>query len=409
MENMIEIVNLTKTYKIYEKPLDRLKEVIFTKKNYSKDFAALSNITLEIKKGEILGIIGVNGSGKSTLLKIITGVLQPSEGHVEVRGKVAALLELGAGFNQEYTGLKNIYLNGAVMGFSKEEMDSKVQSILEFADIGEFIHQPVKTYSSGMFARLAFAVAINVEPEILVVDETLAVGDVRFQMKCIKKMKSMMDNGTTVLFVSHDTNIIRRFCTRVIWLNKGQFVAEGEVDQLVDRYLDFLKTGEIIEENEELELSTVIDDENISLKAKGEYASIIDVKMLCDGREITEVNYNQKFSLKIQYEVFDESIKNPVLGVGMASVDNEYLCGVNTLLDGQKIPWKSGKNEVEIEYPQGILALGGRYYFDVALMDETATVNLDYKALVKQFSVRAKYKGEGRYIIPHKWILNNDK
>ena len=401
MSSIISITDLTKTYKVYEKPIDRLKESVFSNKVYSKNFDALSHLSLEIKSGEILGIIGVNGSGKSTLLKIITGVLQPSSGSVDVRGKVAALLELGAGFNMEYTGLKNIYLNGTVMGFTKKQVDEKLQEILEFADIGDFIYQPVKTYSSGMFARLAFAVAINVEPDILVVDETLAVGDIRFQMKCIKRMKSMMDNGTTVLFVSHDTNTIRRFCTRAVWINKGVMIAEGDVNDLVDAYLDFLRTGQIV-----LGKTTKEQEKQLSLpdNPNHDYAGITDVKMYnWNNEEVNELYYDEPFYLEISYEVYDDKVSNPVLGVGMASVDNEYLCGVNTLLDHYRIPWKQGRNVMKIEYPDGILALGGRYYFDVAIMDETASVNIDYRALVRQFTVKAEYKGEGRYIIPHKW------
>ena len=193
MDAIIRVSNLTKKYQIFDSPKDRLKESLsITHKRYSRDFYALKDMSFVVEKGENIGLIGTNGAGKSTLLKIITGILQPTEGTVKVNGKISALLELGTGFNPEYTGMQNIYLNGSMMGFKKEEMDLKVPEILAFADIGDFINQPVKTYSSGMFARLAFAVAINVEPEILIVDEELSVGDVRFQMKCMKKMKSMM-------------------------------------------------------------------------------------------------------------------------------------------------------------------------------------------------------------------------
>ena len=189
-ELMIEIQDLTKVYKMYDKPIDRLKESLsITHKQYSKDFYALNNVSFEVQKGECIGIIGTNGSGKSTLLKIITGVLNPTLGRVSVNGKISALLELGAGFNPEYTGLENIYLNGTMMGYTREEVEKKIDDILQFADIGDFVYQPVKTYSSGMFVRLAFAVAINVNPDILIVDEALSVGDYKFQSKCYRKFE----------------------------------------------------------------------------------------------------------------------------------------------------------------------------------------------------------------------------
>lgn len=201
----IKINHLSKVYKIFDKSSDRVREALNPfGKRYSKDFYALNDVSLTIKKGETVGIIGKNGAGKSTLLKVITGVLTPTSGSIQVNGRIASLLELGAGFNPEMTGIENIYMNGTIMGYSKDEMDARLQNIIDFADIGDFINQPVKMYSSGMFARLAFAVNAFVEPDILIVDEALSVGDAFFQAKCIDKMKKMMEKGTTVLFVSHD-------------------------------------------------------------------------------------------------------------------------------------------------------------------------------------------------------------
>ena len=234
----IKVNQLSKVYKLYNKPVDRLKESInILKKKYHKDFYALDDISFEVKKGETIGIIGKNGSGKSTLLKIITGVLNPTSGNIDVNGKIAALLELGAGFNPQFTGLENIYLNGTIMGYSKGEMDKKISQIVEFADIGEFINQPVKTYSSGMFVRLAFSVAINVEPDILIVDEALAVGDMAFQAKCISKMKSLMEKGVTVLFVTHDIATIKKMCTRCVYLSSGKIKSIGPAADIADQYL----------------------------------------------------------------------------------------------------------------------------------------------------------------------------
>lgn len=233
----IKIENLSKVYKLYDKPIDRLKESLsISKKKYSKEHYALNNISFEINKGETVGIIGTNGSGKSTLLKIITGVLTQSAGNIEVNGKISALLELGAGFNPEYTGIENVYLNGTMMGYTREEMEQKVNYILEFADIGHFIDQPVKTYSSGMFARLAFAVAINVEPDILIVDEALSVGDVFFQNKCFKKFEELKENNSTILFVSHDISSIKQMCQRVLWINNGIQKMFGDKEEVCQAY-----------------------------------------------------------------------------------------------------------------------------------------------------------------------------
>lgn len=238
-ETAIVIEHLTKTYHLYENPKDRFMEAVsLVRKSRHKDFCALKDISFEVKKGETVGIIGTNGAGKSTLLKIITGVLAPTSGTVTIQGKVSALLELGAGFNQEYTGYENIFLNGRMMGFSRKEMEQKVRAIVDFADIGEFIDQPVKTYSSGMFARLAFAVAINVEPDILIVDEALSVGDLFFQNKCFRKFEELREKGITILFVSHDISSVRQMCSRVLWIDHGTQKLFDNSVRVCDQYMD---------------------------------------------------------------------------------------------------------------------------------------------------------------------------
>lgn len=221
-EFVIKVEHLSKAYKLYEKKSDRLREALsITGKQYHKPFYALNDIAFEVKRGETVGIIGTNGSGKSTLLKILTGVVAPSGGSFEVNGRISALLELGTGFNMEYTGLQNIDLHGTMMGFSKEEMENRREQIIQFADIGDYINQPVKNYSSGMFARLAFAVAISIDPEILIVDEALSVGDVFFQNKCFKKFDELKEKGISILFVSHDISSVQRMCNRVLWIEQG--------------------------------------------------------------------------------------------------------------------------------------------------------------------------------------------
>ena len=240
-EELISVKNVSKVYRLYDRAIDRLLEsVSIRKKSYHKDFFALQDISFSVKKGEAVGIIGTNGSGKSTMLKIITGVLTPTSGSVETKGTICALLELGAGFNQDYTGIENIYMNGTMMGISKEEMDRKLPSILDFADIGDFVYQPVKSYSSGMFVRLAFALYISIDPEILIVDEALSVGDVFFQAKCYHRMDELKKKGTTILMVTHDLGSVMKYCDRVILFNKGEKVGEGLPGQMVDQYKKIL-------------------------------------------------------------------------------------------------------------------------------------------------------------------------
>ncbi len=240
-ELVISVRDVTKIYKLYEKPIDRLKESLsFTHRNYHRDFYALNHISFSVRKGEAVGIIGTNGSGKSTMLKIITGVLTESSGTVETKGTVCALLELGAGFNQDYTGIENIYMNGTMMGFTREEMDRKLPVILEFADIGDFVRQPVKSYSSGMFVRLAFALYVSMDPDVLIVDEALSVGDVFFQAKCYHRMDQLKRRGTTILMVTHDLGSVMKYCDRVVLINKGEKVSEGPPGEMVDLYKKIL-------------------------------------------------------------------------------------------------------------------------------------------------------------------------
>lgn len=246
MDHVIEVHNLKKSYALYNKKNDKLKEALsLSGKRYHRDFEALKGISFQIGKGECVGLIGLNGSGKSTLLKILTGVIQPTSGTVRTEGKIAALLELGAGFNPEYSGLENIYLNTLLMGYSREETDAKLQQILDFADIGDFIHQPVKIYSSGMFVRLAFSIAVAVEPDILIIDEALSVGDVFFQQKCFNRIRQIAEKAT-VLIVSHDLNAITKFCKRVLVMNHGVLIFDGESREGVTEYYK-VKQGSILD------------------------------------------------------------------------------------------------------------------------------------------------------------------
>lgn len=406
MSEVIRVDNLTKVYKMYDDPKDRFKEALgIGKKQYYKDFYALKNVSFNVGKGEIVGVVGRNGSGKSTILKILTGVLTPTSGSVSIDGKVSALLELGAGFNMEYTGMKNIYLNATMMRVSKEEIEKKIPEILAFADIGDYINQPVKTYSSGMFVRLAFAVAINVDPDILIVDEALAVGDTRFQLKCMDKFLEFVEKGKTILFVSHDVNSIKRFCNRAIWLNQGMLIQDGNTDEVTDRYLDFLKSELTIEEY----LSTCNNAEIVEDEQQDWNINEIDIVQINElhmfnsaGREINDIQHGEKIKLKVSYIVSDETMEAPLLGVAIRRIDNEYICGLNTKLDNVKIPWKKGYNEVILTYDCFNL-IGGEYYFDVGIFDKTGIVNIDYKTKIKTFFVNMNYIAEGIVVLNHEW------
>lgn len=411
MEYSIEVENLSKVYKLYDKPSDRLKEALSpVKKCYHKDFYALRDLNFKIKPGETVGFVGKNGSGKSTLLKLLTEVLTPSEGTLKINGKVSALLELGAGFNNEYTGMENIYLNGTIMGYSREEMDKRVDDIVKFADIGEYINQPVKTYSSGMFVRLAFAVAINVEPDILIVDEALAVGDVRFQLKCMDKFLEFKEKGITILYVSHDVNSIKRFCTRAIWINEGHMEADGDVDLITDKYLDYLKTldaqneeGEAAKPSEDAAVKTTEEDGKRDLESTVEIAEVVSLKIMnSKGEETEELEHGEKVKLELTYYVNDTSIKNPVVGIALLRLDNLYVCGLNTLLDKVDVPWEKGYNSVTLTY-DSLNLVGGGYYFDVAVYDQTASVPFDYRTKYREIFVKMGYIAEGIEILPHSW------
>lgn len=342
----IKVEHVSKVYKLYNKPMDRLKESLgLTKKKLSRDHYALNDISFEVKKGETVGIIGTNGSGKSTILKIITGVLNPTKGNVVVDGRISALLELGAGFNQEYTGLENVYLNGTMIGFSKEEIDEKLDDILSFADIGDFINQPVKTYSSGMFVRLAFAIAINVDPEILIVDEALSVGDVFFQAKCFRKINDIKESGTTILLVTHDMGSIIKYCDRVVLLNKGNFVDYGEPGAMVDLYKKILANQfdesegkeEKASEKRPVQLSTEWKKE-LGLNPKcvpyGDgKAQIMDFAVVDHKNVITNLVMKEKyFEIKMKVR-FNAQVDHPIFAFTIKDKKGAELTGTNTLFE----------------------------------------------------------------------------
>ncbi len=390
-ERVIEIKDVTKIYKLYDKPIDRLKESMSLRhRSYHKDFYALRGLSFFVEKGQTVGIIGTNGSGKSTILKIITGVLTPTSGEVSVKGKISALLELGAGFNMDYTGIENIYMNGTMMGYSKREMDDKLADILDFAEIGDFVHQPVKTYSSGMFVRLAFALAINVEPEILIVDEALSVGDVFFQSKCYRRMEEIRKNGTTIVMVTHDMGSIIKYCDKVILLNKGEYIAEGPAGRMVDLYKKIL-AGQMESLREELasRREGVSEDapgrragaggsepgglmrEKLTINAnREEYgdgrAEIFDLGLLDAGGNLTNLLLEGEVFTIRERIGFDADIEAPIFTYTIKDRKGTELTGTNTLFEGAQVkPVKAG-DIYDVAFTQKMTLQGGEYLLSMS-------------------------------------------
>ena len=358
-------------YKLYDKPSDRLKEALgLTRKKLYKEHYALRDVNFDIQEGECVGIIGTNGSGKSTILKIITGVLTPTQGEVKVDGRISALLELGAGFNMEYSGLENVYLNGTMIGFSKEEIDARLDDILEFADIGDFIHQPVKTYSSGMFVRLAFAVAINIDPEILVVDEALSVGDVFFQAKCYHKFEEFKKQGKTILFVSHDLSSVSKYCDRVILLNKGVKLDEGSPKQMVDLYKQLLVGQDPVKQQEaDKEKKAAVQSEGTGnfqanpnmLEYGNRMAEIIHFEVLDDRRMLSNtIEKGTEFKIRMKVH-FNEDIQEPIMAYTFKNIKGTEITGTNTMFEKAQVARSGAGDECTVTFTQNMDLQGGEY------------------------------------------------
>lgn len=366
----ISVEHLSKRYKLYDKPSDRLKEALGKKVNVREHYA-LRDVNFQIQKGECVGIIGTNGSGKSTVLKIITGVVNPTEGEVKVDGRISALLELGAGFNMEYTGLENIYLNGTMIGFSREEIDQKLDDILQFADIGDFVHQPVKTYSSGMFVRLAFAVAINIDPEILIVDEALSVGDVFFQSKCYRKFEEFKKMGKTIVFVSHDLGSISRYCDRVILLNKGVLLKEGKPKEMINLYkkvlvqMDGDKNKAAGVEKEGIFDRPFSQNPNV-LEYGGSQAQIVDFTIE-DENGVPGNTIEKMSTFTIKYKVvFHEDVNAPIYTFTIKDLKGTEITGTNTMYERVTIePKKKGDSQI-VSFTQTMNLQGGEYLLSIS-------------------------------------------
>ncbi len=369
----IKADKITKIYRLYDRPSDRFKEALLPGgKRRSKDHYALTDVDFTIYKGETVGIIGTNGSGKSTILKIITGVLSPTSGELSVDGRISALLELGAGFNMEYNGIENIYLNGTMMGFTRKEIDEKLDSILSFADIGDYVYQPCKTYSSGMFVRLAFAVAINIEPEILIVDEALSVGDVFFQAKCYHKFEEFKQQGKTILFVSHDLSSIAKYCDRVILLNKGVKLNEGGPKEMIDAYKQVLVGQYQVPEDGK----NLLDDSDIQNLAAKAAVSGVNPELLeygtgvanihnyyitdAGGTRTTAIIKGEPFTIHFDVE-FTEDIKSPIFAFTIKNIRGTEITGTNTMYEKAFLESVKKGDTKKVTFTQDMNLQGGEY------------------------------------------------
>ena len=367
----ISVENVSKVYKLFTKPADRVIDALHLAPwKKVPEHHALNDVSFEVKQGEMVGIIGTNGSGKSTILKIITGVLHPTKGDVIVNGRISALLELGAGFNREYTGIENIYLNGTMIGFSKEEIDAKLKDILEFADIGDFVYQPVKTYSSGMFVRLAFAVAINIEPEILIVDEALAVGDVFFQAKCYRKFDEFKKKGKTILFVSHDLSSIVKYCDRVVLLNKGTKLGEGKAKEMIDVYKQVL-VGQYDENDtkEATETTANIDGgANEELLEYGSRKAEITECYITDnkGKRTNALIKGEPFTIHMKAS-FAERVQAPIFAFTIKNARGTEITGTNTMFEKAFMEAVDKGATKEVTFTQRMDLQGGDYLLSLGL------------------------------------------
>ncbi|SCZ79764.1 ABC transporter ATP-binding protein [Pseudobutyrivibrio xylanivorans] len=386
---VIEVNNVDKVYKLFDSNKARVADTLgLTRKKNYKEHYALKNMSFAVKQGECVGLIGTNGSGKSTILKIITGVLSPTKGDVRVDGRISALLELGAGFNQEYTGIENIYLNGTMLGYSKEEIDAKLDDILNFADIGDFVFQPVKTYSSGMFVRLAFAVAINIDPEILIVDEALSVGDVFFQAKCYKKFEEFKAAGKTILFVSHDLGAISKYCDRAVLINKGDKVAEGTPKDMIDIYKKILVGQEPVLSSKvdladafgaDSQDSIVNSDQPGSTNWKSNYqlnpnvneygdgrASIVDFAVIDDNGNYTNaIMKGSTFTVKSKVH-FNTDIENPIFTLTFKTLKGIDVTGTNTMYEKCDVGLCKEGSEYVATFTQKMDMQGGEYLMSIS-------------------------------------------
>ena len=419
---VISVKNVEKSFKIYSDKGHTLKErlLFFKQRNSYTRHEVLKGVTLEIEKGEVVGLVGHNGCGKSTLLKLMTKIIYSDKGKIEINGKISSLLELGAGFHPDMTGRENIYTNASIFGLTKKEIDGRLDEIIEFSELEEFIDSPVRTYSSGMYMRLAFSVAINVDADILLIDEILAVGDARFQAKCFNKMLELKKRGITIVIVSHDLGSIERLCNRAVWIENGKIRDEGIPHDIVAEYLDDIMNKDKNEKikikdqskiNDQEKKKEVFEEKNIEKEEKkkkdknrtgNKDIEIINIKLLNEKNEVSDTyNSEDKLKIKVKYKKNNEKLKDSVFGFGIFRNDGLNCYGTNTFIDNfEKIKIQDeGIVEVDIE---SIQLLEGKYYLDIAFHDEYGKP-YDYIRKANFFTVYSILKDTGIFRINHKF------
>ncbi len=390
---VIRVRNLSKCYHIYDNPRDRLLQMLSRgRKTYFREFWALRDVSFDISKGEVVGVIGRNGSGKSSLLKTICGILNPSSGSVDAGGRIAALLELGSGFNPEFTGRENVYLNAAVLGMRRDEINSRFASIESFASIGDFIDQPVKTYSSGMFVRLAFAVAVHVDPDILIVDEALSVGDIAFQNKCIEVLKGMMARGVTILFVTHDLSTLQLLCTRVIWLEGGQIKISGDPVQTCQEY--YVEMTGTKGSSGSMPIVTPVQQDT---------GKAVFTEVGISG--LSQENFEPGDLIRIRFSLrARETLQPVVFSLSVYRTDGDWLVGLSSKDAGivwPALPAGSQHNGTVDLVP--LCLAPGDYLVAVGAFSEDYSLCFALTDLSLRFSVRSRFPTWGKFLHPCRW------
>ena len=412
---VINVKDVKKSFKIYSDKGHTLKErlLFFKQRNSYTRHEVLKGVTLEIKKGEVVGLVGHNGCGKSTLLKLMTKIIYPDKGKIEINGKISSLLELGAGFHPDMTGRENIYTNASIFGLTKREIDARLDDIIEFSELEEFIDSPVRTYSSGMYMRLAFSVAINVDADILLIDEILAVGDARFQAKCFNKMLELKKSGITIVIVSHDLGSIERLCNRAVWIENGKIKDEGIPHDIVAEYLDDImskdenkkiKVQNKKNNKEKTEKRIIEKKENKKDKNRtgNKDVEIIGIKLLNEKDEVSDTyNSEEKLKIQVKYKRNNDELKDSVFGFGIFRNDGLNCYGTNTFIDNFGKIKIQDEGIVEVIIDQ-IQLLEGKYYLDIAFHDEYGKP-YDYIRKIKKISIYSILKDAGIFRIKHKF------
>ena len=422
-ENAIEVHNLTKSFRVYYDKGRTLKEkLLFSKRRKYEERKVLRGINFEVQKGEAIGLIGHNGCGKSTTLKLLTKIMYPDSGIIEMKGRVSSLIELGAGFHPDMSGRENIYINAAIFGLTRKEIDARLDDIIAFSELEEFIDNPVRTYSSGMYMRLAFSVAISVNADILLIDEILAVGDTNFQAKCFDKLRELKASGLTIVIVSHDTGTIERFCNKAVWINDGMVVKKGNAPAVVDAYLNYMngkKVEQLIKQEEKTtadnvdkeqeKTSTIVGDggeenEEIDYSANRFGLKKIEIEKAVirndKGEKTSVLKARKDCSIEIFYKV-NMALKEYVFGIGIYTLDGVCLYGCNTQLDRMRISHNSMNGRISCEI-EDLPLLTGKYILNVAIVDVNG-VPMDFYRDYCHFDVVSEERNVGYVSLKHAW------